>query len=256
MILKDIFIMKGISKNDILKCLTKLGIKPGMSLEVHSSLKSFGYVDGGAETVILALIESVGEKGGIVMPSQLLSKRLPLTPDDTKNGLTMKLKVLDPEADEDSGMGLIADTFRRRSDVITGKGRHRVSAWGKDAHINGKGFGNLIKNDQWALLIGVDIYRLSSMHYVEGNKPDDINAVFRPTKEILEIYHPDEWYVETGSHKVKAWYKIQDRAYENGSIKDCIIGDSKCMFFKINDVIRLYEKALIENPYGLYGVKV
>lgn len=40
--------------------LQKLGIKPGMELEVHSSLKSFGYVDRGAITVIEAIKETVG----------------------------------------------------------------------------------------------------------------------------------------------------------------------------------------------------
>lgn len=34
----------------------KIGLQEGMSVEVHSSLSSFGFVDGGADTVIDALM--------------------------------------------------------------------------------------------------------------------------------------------------------------------------------------------------------
>jgi|GEM_PF-7061517 len=42
--------MKIITQRDIVFGLRKLGVEPGMDLEVHSSLKSFGYVEGWAAT--------------------------------------------------------------------------------------------------------------------------------------------------------------------------------------------------------------
>ena len=42
-------------KSFIVNALRKNGVQEGICLEVHSSLKSFGYVEGGAETVISAL---------------------------------------------------------------------------------------------------------------------------------------------------------------------------------------------------------
>ncbi|MCR5701342.1 MAG: AAC(3) family N-acetyltransferase [Lachnospiraceae bacterium] len=50
-----------VSKDNIKMGLVKLGVEPGMILEVHSSLSSFGYVDGGAITVIDAIKEVVTE---------------------------------------------------------------------------------------------------------------------------------------------------------------------------------------------------
>lgn len=44
---------------EILSGLKKLGVKEKMELEVHSSLSSFGFVDGGAIQVIDALKEAV-----------------------------------------------------------------------------------------------------------------------------------------------------------------------------------------------------
>ena len=41
-----------VTKNELKNQLLKLGIEPGMILEVHSSLSSFGELDGGAITVI------------------------------------------------------------------------------------------------------------------------------------------------------------------------------------------------------------
>ena len=46
-----------------------LGVAEGATLVVHTSLSAFGEVDGGAETVLRALRECVGETGTIVVPA-------------------------------------------------------------------------------------------------------------------------------------------------------------------------------------------
>ncbi len=235
--------------------LRELGLREGMYIEVHSSLSSFGQVDGGAETVILVLQNIVTPKGAIIMTSYPVSKQLELTEEDKKRGLTYKIKILDPNSDERTGMGIISDTFRKMSDVKTGEGIHRVSAWGVEQDQNCGGLSNLHFKDGYGLLLGVDIYRLSSMHYVESILPNEIRDIFKPSDEVQSHYPKDKWYIETGNPPEKAWYKIQDQAYKNGYIKDITIGNAKCMFFKINHVINLYKKALERDPFELYGMK-
>ena len=58
-----------VTKKELKNQLIKLGIEPGMILEVHSSLSSFGELDGGAITVIDTLKELVTVEGSIFMPA-------------------------------------------------------------------------------------------------------------------------------------------------------------------------------------------
>ena len=62
--------MKIVTKADIVAGLQEIGLKEGDTVIVHTSLSSIGYVCGGAQTVIEALIEVVGENGTIMMPTQ------------------------------------------------------------------------------------------------------------------------------------------------------------------------------------------
>ena len=239
---------------EILAGLRALGVQSGMTLEVHASLSSLGPVEGGADAVIGALMESVGTQGALVMPAFRLSPNQPLTDDDLRMGLTMKIKIL-PEDAERTAMGLVADTFRGRPDVITGEGIFRVSAWGKDAAQNAAGFQHLIDSGGYALLLGVDIYRLSAMHYVEDALPEEIRARFRPGPQALEQYPEGAWLVEAWTPEARPWYRIQDEAREKGLIVDGRVGAAKCMLLPVKPVIELYRQALLCDPLGLYGLR-
>jgi aminoglycoside N3'-acetyltransferase len=243
-----------ITKTHLVAGLKDLGIKEDMELEVHSSLSSFGFVEGGALTVIESLKEVVGLKGSIFMPALRLSPDLPLTEMDKRLGILRKIKILPPDNTR-SAMGIIADTFRTLPDVYTGEGIFRISAWGKHAKKAENGLDYMIHNGGKALLLGVDIYRLTAMHYVEDLLPEKVRNIFKPSDEVDKIYPPVEWFIEMGEPPVKPWYTIQDKAYEKGVIKTGVIGDCKCMFFDIWDVVGIYEKELKDNPYRLYGIE-
>jgi aminoglycoside 3-N-acetyltransferase len=58
-----------VKSSDILKALRSAGIKPGDNIVVHSSLRSLGYVEGGAEAVIRALREAISPGGTLMMPT-------------------------------------------------------------------------------------------------------------------------------------------------------------------------------------------
>lgn len=243
-----------LNKTDLINGFRALGVKEGMMLEVHCSMSSFGNVQGGAETIINSIKAVVGDEGTIIMPSFKLSSDLPLTEYDKKLGLKLKIKKLASD-DEKSAMGIVSDTFRKMPDVITGNGLFRVSAWGKDVEKHAQGFQSLIDSAGYALLLGVDIYRMSSMHYVEDCLPDLIKDKFKPTDEARVLYPENEWFIESWAPVTKPWYTIQDAAYQKGYIQDCMIRNSKCMLVQVKETTELYRNALQTDPFKLYGLE-
>lgn len=243
------------NKTELIEGLKRAGLQEGMEIEVHSSLSSFGYVEGGADTVIEALMECVTKCGSIFMPSLCFGPELELTEEDRDMGITVKIKILSEDAPK-TAMGIIADTFRQREDVMTGTGVIRTSGWGLHADEAAKGGLNyVIRNGGKALLLGVDIYKLTAMHYMEDNMPKEISDIFAPTEEVNSKYLPSEWLVECGEPPVKPWYTIQDMAYKKGIMKEGYIGNCKYMFFDIWDVVSLYRNELETNPFKLYGLE-
>ena len=243
------------NKTELIEELKRAGLQEGMEIEVHSSLSSLGYVEGGADTVIEALMECVTKRGSIFMPSLCFGPELELTEEDRDMGITVKIKILSEDAPK-TAMGIIADTFRQREDVMTGTGVIRTSGWGLHADEAAKGGLNyVIRNGGKAFLLGVDIYKLTAMHYMEDNMPKEISDIFAPTEEVNSKYLPSEWLVECGKPPVKPWYTIQDMAYKKGIMKEGYIGNCKYMFFDIWDVVSLYRNELETNPFKLYGLE-
>lgn len=237
--------------------LRALGVADGMALEVHSSLSAFGHVVGGAETVIAALMRIVGPEGALVMPAFPYSPEQPLTEADLEHGLTTKLRILHPDCPARTGMGVIADTFRHRSDVICGPGFHRVCAWGKDAAEHSRGFQHLLDVGGRALLLGVDIHRLSAMHHAEsraGGVPAAVRACFAAGEDLARTYPRERWYVEVGATPEDGWAKVQDEAFRRGLVTEGRIGAARCLLMPIGQVIGIYEDALRVDPYGLFGI--
>ena len=58
-----------VTREDLKKGFLALGLTAGMKVMVHSSLKSFGYVEGGADAVIDVLMEILTPEGTLMMPS-------------------------------------------------------------------------------------------------------------------------------------------------------------------------------------------
>lgn len=246
-----------LTRSDLADGLRALGLAPGMAVEVHSSLSAFGHVVGGAEAVVDALMDVVGPEGALVMPAFRYSPPLPLSDAERARGITTKLRVLDPDGAGRTGMGAVADAFRRRDDVVTGPGFYRVCAWGRDVGAHSQGFQHLLDIDGWALLLGVDIHRLSTMHYAEhrvGGLPPEVVACFAPGDALTAEYPPAEWCIEAGRTPEDGWAKIQDEVVRDGLVRQRTIGAAPCMLFRAAAVTGRYEAALRTDPYRLFGV--
>ena len=179
--------MKPITKDDISAALKDVGVLAGQTLMVHTSLSKIGYVCGGAQTVIQALIEAVGECGTIMMPTQSWKN---LDPED---GVHDEVAVEDWQIIRDNWpaydkqltptntMGAVAEMFRSWPGTIRSDHPARsVSAWGRHAayltenhdlsNIFGDGspIGKLYELDGWVLLIGVGYNKNTSLHLADA----------------------------------------------------------------------------------------
>jgi len=100
-----------VSKDQIITDLRKMGLKEGDHVAVTLSLKSIGYLKGGPDEFIDALLEVVGPNGTIMMNTFTYFFPLSLIPKDY---------VFDRKSTR-SYTGLVPETFRKRKDAIRSK---------------------------------------------------------------------------------------------------------------------------------------
>ena len=96
-----------------------LGVRAGTVVMVHSSLSRLGYVAGGAHAVVLALLDTLGPDGTIVMPTH--SGDLsdpgawvnPPVPESWWDAIRSTMPAYDPALTPTRRMGAIVECFRR-----------------------------------------------------------------------------------------------------------------------------------------------
>lgn len=163
--------MTTLTQHDITAGLRALGLETGQQVLVHSSLSSFGYVEGGADAVIDALLDTVGPGGTVLVPTLTGSESLsPQNP-----------PVFDP-VHKPCWTGRIPETFRQRPGAVRSlHPTHSVAAIGADAHAltadhidsltpcdNLSPYAKLAQSGSgYILLIGVDHQSNTTMHHVE-----------------------------------------------------------------------------------------
>ena len=106
-------------KQDILDALAQAGVKPGQAIMVHTSLSSLGFVCGGAQVVIEALLESVGPEGTIMMPTQSWKNLDPAAgvhwqePEQWWQLIRDNWPAYDKNITPTNSMGAVAEMFRK-----------------------------------------------------------------------------------------------------------------------------------------------
>ena len=169
--------------------LRRLGVGQGQLLMVHASLRSIGYVRGGAPTVVRALTDVLGSKGTLVMPAFTPTVSDPATWTDPVlaehliESARRHVLAFDPAATP-TAMGAIAETFRtwpgtvrsahpRVSVTARGPLANRIISphalpWGQGA---GSPFARLYDLNASLLLLGVGFNRATFLHFAESRVP-------------------------------------------------------------------------------------
>jgi aminoglycoside 3-N-acetyltransferase len=96
----------------------RLGIRAGETILLHSSLRSLGWVCGGARCFVLALLDVLGGEGTLVCPTQTPENRDPsrwndpAVPSHWWPSIREHLPAFDPATSSAVSMGRIAETVR------------------------------------------------------------------------------------------------------------------------------------------------
>lgn len=196
---------KIVLKEDIKAALEQVGVQSGQAIMVHTSLSSLGFVCGGAQMVIEALIESVGEEGTIMMPTQSWKNLDPEAgvhweePKEWWQTIRDNWPAYDKDITPTNTMGAVAEMFRKwpgtkRSDHPA----RSVAAWGKQAeyltrnhdlsNIFGEDspVGKLYALDGYVLLIGVDYDKNTSIHLADVRADYPSKHMTKESSAIME----------------------------------------------------------------------
>jgi len=252
-----------VTKQDIKAGLHELGLRRGNDVGVHSSLSSFGYVEGGADAVIDALLETVGEEGTVVMPSYSTNRRLvELTEEEKALGVVRKEEWLPYDPKENPcWTGRICDTFWRRKNAVRGPNpTHSLAAIGPKAEQLCQGWGKVLEAEAFILLIGVSMARCSSMHQAERKVADlaQYLAKVQPPpalKELMDRYKAAGFEVKVaypGILTYPQFGKMEEPSMRAGVLKTTKVGEATLKLARLKELIDLYADYLTKTPDMFY----
>ena len=239
------------TKEQLMQHMADMGIDPKGTLLIHSSMKSIGQVDGGADTVLDAIIEYM-QDGLLILPTHTWAQ------------INLNNPVFHA-ATEPSCVGLLTNMFMKRPGVVRSlHPTHSIGAVGKDAaeYIKGEEntispcprdgcWGRLYDRKAQILMLGCKLSSYTYLHSVEewADIPD------RLTEEphILYTIAPDGTRYTVPQHRhIHAnsvfFVKMDDVYLENGAMKRTRFGDADCLLCDAVKTADIAMEYLKKNP--------
>lgn len=256
---------QGLTKDDLKQSLLNAGIQPGDHLMVHASLSKMGFIEGGAETVVKVLKETVGEEGMILMPTSPIARlQLDYVSDNPL------FDVLNTP----SAMGNISEVFRTSDGVVRSyHPTEPVAAWGAKAYEYIKDhttrntpyhwdspYGKLIQHGGKILYIGVTLDNAGThLHILEDAL--DVGVPIYYSKEFkLRVcdYEGNEMMVTTKVHnpeysKKRRCDELLPMFLQEGVYSEVMIGKAKTLVFDAKKMFDVMVTAFNERGVTMYN---
>ncbi len=243
-----------LNKKDLIKELRSAGIDEGDTIALHASLKSLGYVEGGAQTVIDAFLTAVGPDGTMMMPTHTYC----MTPNPDQFHIDTS----------PSKVGLISETLRRQSQSVRSfHPTHSVAAIGYHAAfltrdalatspcgVNNP-FHRLEKCQGRIMLMGTNHQSNTHLHTCEvlsGVPYLKVSWSKKRSYEISHIYQNGELVERLHLFQVpgcsKGFQKIQPYLDRAGIVQHVRIGAADSQLFYASDLTGVTVPLLRKHP--------
>jgi len=248
---------RALTRNKLAEGFRAIGLAAGGRVMVHSSLRSFGHVEGGAQAVIGALMDVLTYEGLLLLPS--FNHFAPFRAGGPG--------TYDP-AETPTTNGLIPETFRQMPNVWRSLNpTHPHAAWGRDAerytsrhHLTltmgpDSPLGLIGREGGYGLFLGTDYRANTYKHVVEMTT--GAPCLGRRTVE-LPVHLPDgrEVKLRTWSYRTPGCPITDPNDYieaemgRRGLHVRQTIGESTVTFFRLLDFFSLVEEMLQEGHDG------
>jgi len=253
---KDDEIVDIITKADIMRQLSNLGVQRGMLLMIDADCTKLGYINGGAQVLIDALIETVGYEGTIVMPafnSDNLdpachgSKRIARENWDLvrDHALPFHRKLSEPDTKD-----ALVHQFLRNEGVI--RSYHPIysfAAWGKYAKIicdkhqlhfglsKESPLGKLAELNGYSLLLGCgydDCTAFQLARYSGDQLP--IKILSAPIEQNNKMVWKDMLDLELENSGFEVIGQVME---ERKIVKNMYLNTARCRFFSASEAVNI-----------------
>lgn len=241
-----------------------LGLQPGMCLMVHSSMSAIGWIPGGAQLLVEAMLDFLGSGGTLVVPTHSTHLTDPATwaappiPAEWHEETRNNFPAFDPQKTQSRGMGIIPETVRKWPGAIRSNHPHTsFCAIGQRAeglmaeHALSSPMGlqsplqKLYEADGSTLLLGVGFGNNTCFHLAEeflDNPPRLIDGapILIDGKSVWtkfdSVDYEDEDFVKCGS------------AFEQaGDVHKGKIGAAECSLFRTKTAVDFAKSWLRQN---------
>jgi aminoglycoside 3-N-acetyltransferase len=239
-----------LTKQELIKSFLTIGIGQGTRLVVQSSLRSLGPVEGGADTVIDALLECIGPDGLLIMPT-----------------FTYNNAIFDP-ASTPGRTGILTEIFRGRPDTVRSlHPTYSVAAFGRDAHVVCDGhhlvpglgkdspLDRVAKSGGGVLLLGVGHTGNSTVHVGEAYTQVPYGDIPFSPEWPRRAHVTGTVDLEVELHDPpgcsRAFGSIEACLREKGAIRDGLTGKALVQWMRGQDVIDCTVAMLARDPAAL-----